>query len=196
VYYTIYKPLDIQTNVSSATQRGAAILYIYTFRIESKDVCTNKFGNDQQKRKDDCEGDISLLQLTDCPLSIHIRRGRFECQQEDQPGPTQQHAGCVKSETVADGRRKRRRAATARPFVIITVVQFTIANKTRGRRRSRADFFLEKRRKKSTTLGCSKRLTESNRFQLAHQQTHNRPRNEERIKAGTIDRDNIITQKH
>jgi hypothetical protein len=100
----------------------------------------------------------------------------------------------VKSETVADGRR--RRAATVRPFVIITVVQFTIANKTRGRRRSRADFFLEKRRKKSTTLGCSKRLTESNRFQLAHQQTHNRPRNEERIKAGTIDRDNIITHKN
>jgi hypothetical protein len=99
----------------------------------------------------------------------------------------------VKSETVADGRR--RRAATVRPFVIITVVQFTIANKTRGRR-SRADLFFFKRRKKSTTLGCSKRLTESNRFQLAHQQTHNRPRNEERIKAGTIDRDNIITQKH
>lgn len=66
----------------------------------------------------------------------------------------------------------------------------------RKKKKPRRLFFFEKRRKKSTTLGCSKRLTESNRFQLAHQQTHNRPRNEERIKAGTIDRDNIITHKN
>jgi len=124
-------------------QRGYIYIYIHTLVLSQK-MFTNKSGNDGQKEEEDWRR--RHFELTDYPLHSH----------ESVAGDLNARgtsAGCVKSETVADGRRKKRSRRCGRLWLPRS---YNLPSQTKQEDGEEAAdfilFYFFRRREKSATL--------------------------------------------